>query len=180
MNIGTILLLTLICAVCRAIMFYKRDLKIWHAFIPGLNKYELGRTVGCKKLAVANGIAHTVFWLYFTACFGYEIWIMQNFAYAIKMPTEEGAMSQVMVEVPTNVAYIASGTKYVLIAFALVTLVLWCMMMWKFTMAHKKNPWWIILWVVVPVIPYVYFSAISDFVSKDGKRYTTQKVEIKE
>ena len=180
MAIGTMLILTFICAVCRAIMFYRRDLKVWHAFIPGLNKYELGKTVGCKKIAIANGIAHVFVWVYFVVCLGYEVWIMQNYAYAIAVPTNESAFSQVYVDVPVSVANIATWSKYGLIAIALVTLILWCMMMWRFTMAHKKNPWWIILWACIPVIPYIYFTAISDFVSKDGKRYTVQKVEIKE
>lgn len=180
MTFGVVLLLTFICAICRAIMFYRRDIKVKYAFIPGVNKYLLGKTVGCKKLAIANGIAHVVFWIYFAVCFGYEIWIMQIYAYAIKIPTTEGALSTVEVQVPTEVANIAIWSKYILIAVALVTLILWCMMMWQFTMKHKKNPWWIILWACAPVIPYVYFTAISDFVSKDGKRYTMQKVEIKE
>jgi hypothetical protein len=32
----------------------------------------------------------------------------------------------------------------------------------------------------MPVIPYIYFTASSDFVSKDGKLYTLKKVEITE
>ncbi len=180
MTIGAVFILTIICAVCRAIMFYKRGIPVKQAFIPGFNKYKLGKSVGCKKLAIANGISHVVFWLYFAFCFGYEIWIMQTYAYAITLPSSEGEFSTVEVQVPTTIGTIAVATKYVLIAFALITLVLWCMMMWQFTMKHKKNPWWIILWAVIPVIPYIYFTAINDFVATDGKRYTVQKVEIKE
>lgn len=180
MSLGTILLFMLICAICRASMFYKREIKVWHAFIPGLNKYDLGKSVGCRKIAVANAIMHTFYWVYFTFCFGYEIWIMQNYTYEVKVPYNGSVVSTVEVRVPESVANIAVYSKYLLIVIGIATLILWCIMMWKFTMKHKKNPWWIILWAAIPVIPYIYFAIISDFVSKDGKRYKTQKVEIKE
>lgn len=180
MELGTIMLLSFICAICRSIIFKKRDIKWWKSFVPGYNKYLLGKLVQDKKLAIANAIAHTFFWLYFWACFGYELWIISNYAVGIQNPINGVEQSVVQVAVPENVANIAIWSKYILIAVALVTLILWCMMMWKFTIKHKRNPWWIVLWAALPVIPYIYFANISDVVSIDGKRYSIQKVEIKQ
>lgn len=180
MSLGTIMFFQIICLICRCIMFKKRDLTIKKALIPGVNKYWLGKLVKSKKLGIANGIAHTVFWLYFCVCFGIELWIMQNYAAYITVPTNDSAFSQVHVSLPENIANLAIWSKYVLIAVGVVTIILWCMMMWKFTIQHKRNPWWICLWAVIPVIPYIYFASISDVVSIDGKRYSLQKVEIKQ
>ena len=180
MELGTILISTVICAICRCIMFKKRDIKWYKALIPGVNKYLIGKIAGLKKLAVANGIATTVFWLYFYACFGYELWIIQNYAVGVQTPYDASQGSMIQVAVPKNIANIAIWSKYILIAVALITLILWCMMMWKFTLKHKRSPWWILLWASIPVIPYIYFSCISDVVSIDGKRYIIKKVEIKD
>jgi len=161
-------------------MFKKRDLSVKKAMLPGVNKYWIGRLVGNKKLGIANGIAQVGFWTYFWACFGYEIWLIQNYATYVTVPTDNNAFSRVEVALPENLANIAIWSKYILIAFAVVTIILWCIMMWKFTIQHKRNPWWICLWAVIPVIPYIYFAYISDVVSIDGKRYSIQKVEIKQ
>ena len=54
MTLGLILALYAACAVCRAIIFSKRDVKPIWAFVPGVNKYKLGKLSGCKKLAKLN------------------------------------------------------------------------------------------------------------------------------
>lgn len=179
MTLGLVLILTIICAFCRFIIFKKRDIRGVTALIPGYNKYKIGKLVGNKRLGIANGIAHVVFQLFFIFCFTYELWIIQNYATEIKIPANGITESAIQVNVPQSVANIAIGSKYVLIGLAVITMILWCMMMWKFTMQHKRNPWWIILWACIPVIPYIYFAYINDVVSIDGKRYKLQKVEVK-
>lgn len=178
MTLGTVMLLTLVCMICRCVIFKKRDIPVIKAIIPGVNKYTLGMLVKSKKLAIMNGIAHTVFWIYFWVCFGFEMWMLSNFAVTVQNPKDGTSQSIVQVVVPENIANIAVWSKYILIAIAVFTIVVWCMMMWKFTMQHKRNPWWILLWAAIPAIPYIYFACISDVVSIDGKRYKLQKVEI--
>lgn len=180
MDLGTIIMFQIICLICRCIIFKKRDVSIKKAILPGVNKYWLGRLVKNKKLGIANCIAQVGFWIYFWFCFGLELWIIQNYTEFITVPTDNNAFSRVEVALPENIANLAIYSKYVLIAFAVITIILWCMMMWKFTILHKRSPWWICLWAVIPVIPYIYFACISDVVSIDGKRYSIKKVEIKQ
>lgn len=175
MEIGTILLLTLFCALCRCFIFNRSGIKWWVAFIPGVNKYKIGKLVGSKKLAIYNGISHVVFWLYFTYTFGYELYVLQNYATAV---SNDGY--GVEVTVPAEIANVITYTRYATIALAIFVLVGWCMMMWKFTILHKKSPWWIILWAVCPVIPYIYFNLINDFIAIDGKHYMYKKVDYHE
>lgn len=179
MDLGTVMLFQIICLICRCIIFKKRDISIKRALMPAVNKYWLGKLVKSKKLGIMNAIAHTVFWLSFWFCFGLEMWIIQNYAAYIKVPTDNNAFSQIQVSLPPDIANLAVWSKYILIAIGIATIIFWCIMMWKFTIQHKRNPWWICLWTVIPIIPYIYFASISDVVSIDGKRYSLQKVEIK-
>lgn len=179
MTFGTVLIFSFICTICRCIIFKKRDVKWYYSFIPGLNKYKLGMLVGSKKLALFNAFMHPFLSLYFFFCFAYELWIIMNYSTNIQVPYDGITDSVIQVEVPTSVANIAIWSKYFLILFAIITMIVWCMMMWKFTIQHNRNPWWILLWAIIPVIPYIYFANISDVVSIDGKRYSIQKVEIK-
>ena len=180
MELGIILVFMCISAVCRYFIFKKRDIKGWYAFIPGVNKYKLGMLVKSKKLAIANSIMHVLFWIYFCMCLSLEVWIISKYAVRVTNSFDTNKISSIQVNVPESIANIAIWSKYILIALAIITLVVWCMMMWKFTIQHKRNPWWIILWAVIPVIPYIYFASISDVVAIDGKRYSIKKVEIKE
>lgn len=180
MTLGTILIMQFIDMICRCIMFIRRDIKWKYAVIPGVNKYWLGKLVKSKKLGIANAISHTLFWLYFWFCFGLEIWVLQNYSAYAYIPKDGTTQSMIQIALPDNLANILVWSKYLLIAFAVVTIILWSMMMWRFTIQHKRNPWWICLWAVIPVIPYIYFASISDVVSIDGKRYSLQKVEIKD
>ena len=51
--------------------------------------------------------------------------------------------------------------------------------MWKFTIQQNRNPWWIMLWAIIPVIPYIVFANSSNVVI-DGKKYVFKKVEVEE
>ena len=178
MTLGLLFILLIICVICRIIIFKKRDVKPWQALIPAYNKYKLGRLAKAKKLGIINAIAHTVFDVFFIFCFTFEFWIITNYADYIQVPEDGVSDSVIRVAVPDTVANIAIYSKYILIILAIFTFVVWCMMMWKFTIAHKKSPWWILLWAVIPVIPYIYFAAISDVLSIDGKRYSIQKTRV--
>lgn len=170
------LILVLICTICKSIIFKKQGIKVIKAFIPCINKYELGMIANTKKLAIANAILGLVFWPYFMVCLGYEIWIMQNYTSNIRM--SETTQSLVEVIVPENIANIAVYSKYALIILAIIIMICWCMMMWKYTMYQHKNPWWIVAWAIAPAIAYIYFAFTTTFVDKNGKKYHMKKVEV--
>lgn len=177
MKLGFIFALYAVCIICRAIIFNKRDIKAIWAFIPIMNKYKMGKMVGSKKLAIWNMIMHPLLIGTFTFCFGYELWIIKEFAYAIKIPVNGIDMSNIEVVVPDDIALIAIWSKYFLIVVAVVTLIVWLLMMWKFTIQHNRNPWWIMLWAIIPTIPYIVFAASSTVVI-DGIKYTVEKVKM--
>lgn len=179
MSFGFILLLELVCAICRYVIFKKRDIRGRNAFVPWYNKYLLGKSIGQERLGKIVASAILVTKLFFALCFGYELWIIQNYAQVVQIPHDGVTDSQIEVLVPDDIAQISVYSKYVLLAFAFVTVVLWSMLMWKFTMAHKRNPWWIVLWTVIPTISYIAF-AVSPEAVINGKRYTTKRVEIDE
>lgn len=178
-SLGSILAMTAICFVCKAIIFARRDIKSIWAFIPFINRYKLGKLTGSKRLAILHTILHPLFIFVFCASFGFELWIIKNYSYAIQIPEDGIDMSKIQVAVPQDIATFAVWSKYLLIFSAAIDLVVWCIMMWKFTIQHDKNPWWILLWAVIPAIPYATFAASSTVVI-DGKRYTTKRIEVNE
>lgn len=178
MPIGITVILTTICMVCRGIIFKKRDYKWWYTLIPGLNKYKLGKLVNSKKLAIWNCILHTLTYLSILFYMGLEFYMVSTYAESIQIPKDGVTDSTITIQVPESLAHFAMGTRYVIIAIGFITLIVWCMMMWRFTIQHKRNPWWIILWAVVPVIPYIAFAASPEVVI-NGKRYKLQRVEVK-
>ena len=175
MPIGIIAVLSIICMICRGIIFKKRDYKWWYTLIPGLNKYKLGKLVNSKKLGITNGILHVITYLAITYYIGLEFYMIYH-ASAVHVPTD--GSSVVSIEIPKYLAQMAIITRYCIIAIGIITMIFWCMMMWKFTIQQKRNPWWIILWSVVPVIPYIFFAASPDVVI-NGKHYRLQRVEVK-
>ena len=63
-----------------------------------------------------------------------------------------------MLRVPENVANVAIYSKYILLAkVATLSIMLWARLLWKFIIYQKSNYWWIILWVMIPVIPLCIF-----------------------
>lgn len=179
MTLGFILALYAVCTICRAVIFKRRDINPIFAFIPAVNKYKMGKMVGSKKLAKFNMIMHPLLFITFMFCFGYEIWIIKEYSYAIQVPKDGFSDSRIDVLVPDDVALIAVWSKYFLIAVAAITIVVWCMMMWKFTIQHERNPWWIMVWAIIPTIAYIAF-AVSSTVVINGKKYTTKRVEVGE
>lgn len=178
-TIGAVFTLTIICFICKAVIFYKRDVKPIWAFIPFANRYKLGKLVGSKKLAVLHTIFHPLFIFTFIANFGYELWIMKNYMYSAQIPENTADMSKIQVVVPNDIANIAIAGKYVLIGVAFIDIVIWCILMWRFTIQHDRNPWWILTWAIIPAIPYTIF-ALSNTVVIDGKKYTTKRIELPE
>lgn len=180
MSVGLLMMLSCICLVCRCFIFNRRDVSWKKAFIPGYNKYKLGMLGNNKKsICVVNGIIHTILHIYFYICFCIELWIIENYSTEATMPYDAMTDSRIYVSVPKSIANVAIYSKYVLVAIAVIALIMWCIMMWKFTITNKKNPWWILLWAAIPVIPYCYFASTRDFVL-DGKRYRLERVEIKD
>lgn len=180
MTLEFLLISGIISAFCRYIIFKKRDVKRpITAFIPGINKYKLGKLVGSKKLGILNAIFFILLGITFIGCFGIELYIIQNYVYQITNPIDGVSESTIEALVPKDIANLAIGSKYALIGIAFASIVVWSIMMWKFTIQHGRNPWWIMLWTIIPVIPYVAFAA-SPVVVIDGKKYTTTRVEISE
>lgn len=177
MKVGFLLAIIAVCVICRAIIFKKHEINPIWSFIPIVNKYKLGKLTGSKLLAKLNAIVHPLFFLSFSFSLGLELWIMTEYAYSIQIPKDGTSDSVIQVSVPQEVANVDVWSKYILIAVAVVALVVWCITMWKYTIQHEANPWWILLWAVIPVIPYIAFAASSKTVI-NGKLYTTKKVEI--
>ena len=177
MSLGYVVLLMIVCALCRCVIFKKRDINPIAALIPILNKYKLGKLTGNKRLGLISGILISIFHLVFLFNFGLELWIIDQYAYTIKQPYNTIDDSQVEAIVTENIANLAIFSKYLLIVSATAALIFWCMMMWRFTMQHDKSPWWILLWAFIPAIPYVYF-AFSSIIVIDGKKYIMQKIEL--
>lgn len=179
MTLGFILALCVICTICRAIIFKKHDIKPLWAFIPIANKYKLGKMIGSKRLGILNAILHPLTQLTFLFCFGYEIWIIKEYSQTIKVPVDGFSDSAIDVLVPNDVAFIAVWSKYFLIAVAAISIIVWCIMMWKLTMQQERNPWWIMIWAIIPAIAYIFFAA-SSTVIVNGKKYITKKIEIED
>ena len=179
MTIGFILALMCICVACRCILLRKYDVKWVWGLVPGLNKYKLGKLTKSNVLSIILCIMSMLTLAVFGFCFGYEIWIIKNYSTQIKIPVNGSNLSKIEVVVPNDVANIAIWSKYILIGVAAVTLIFWCIIMWKFTIQQNRNPWWIMLWAIIPVIPYIVFAASSNVVI-DGKKYKLQRVAVEE
>ena len=179
MTIGFILALTFVCIVCRCIIFKKRDIKIIWGILPIVNKYKFGRIVGSKLIGILNAIFQTLVFLAFGFAFGLELWIIKNYSQEVKIPVNGTSSSTIQVYVPEDIANIAIWSKYILIGLAVIAIVMWSIMMWKFTIQQNRNPWWIMLWAIIPVIPYIVFANSSNVVI-DGKKYVFKKVEVEE
>lgn len=177
MKVGFLLAIIAVCVICRAIIFKKHEISPIWSFIPIVNKYKLGKLTGSKLLAKLNAIVHPLFFLSFSFSLGLELWIMTEYAYSIQIPKDGTSDSIIKVSVPQEVANVDVWSKYILIAVAVIAIVVWCITMWKYTIQHEANPWWILLWAVIPVIPYIAFAASSKTVI-NGKLYTTKRVEI--
>ncbi len=178
MPIGILTICLIICMICRIFIFNKRDVSWKKAIIPGVNKYQIGKISGCKKwICWLNAIIHPLLHLYFIACFCIELWIIQKYSTSATIPYNTDSDSKIYVSVPKHIANIAVWSKYILIIIAVIALISWCIMMWKFTTTNNKSTWWIILWAIAPVIPYCYFATRKDFVV-NGKKYVMKRVEI--
>lgn len=179
MLVGTLFLLSLISLVCRCILFKKYDLKWWKAIIPGLNKYEIGTKLAKnKKLAIINTIVQTLLYIYSVFYTAVELWVLQTYATAVYVP-KDGSTSEAFIQVmvPKDIYNRVETMRVALIIFGAIALIVWCMMMWKFTMQQKRSPWWILLWAAAPIIPYIAF-IISKKIIIDGKQYITKRVEV--
>lgn len=179
MSMDFVILCFLISIITRCILLKKHNIKWWKGLVPGYNKYLLGKISNKEKLGKINAILHPFFTIYLFACFVFEMWILQEYSSQVLIPTNVEMDSKIYLSVPDTIANIAIWSKYLLIVVGLVTLVVWCMMMWEFTKIHKRSAWWILLWFSIPAIPYCAF-AMSNEVVIDGKRYKYERVEINE
>lgn len=179
MTFEILLILGFINMICRCIIFAKHNIRWWFAMIPGYNKYRIGKMANCKKIGIINAILHPLLIIYFFFCFGLELWIIDNYAVEVQVPTDGVSSSVIQVAVPENIANITIWSKYILIGFIAITVIFWAIMAWKFTMSQNKNPWWIVLWATISTIPYIYFAATKDYIV-DGVRYTIKRVEVNE
>lgn len=161
----------IVCAVCRCVMFKKRDAHWWQGIIPAYCIYKLGKLCGTKKLGLVNAIVQSVLFIFFFFCFGFELYLISEYT----MNVDAETFSYAYVVVPENIAHIAIALKYILVVLAAIAFGFWCMMMWQFIKVHRKSAWWILLWAIIPVIPYVVF-AISNDVYIDGCLYTSKRV----
>ena len=179
MEIGFVILLLFICVFCRCLIFRKNNIKTIWAILPIVNKYKFGQIVKSKKLGILNAIFSVLTASIFIFCLGYEIWIIKNYSQYAAIPTDGVSSTKIEVLVPQDVANIAIWSKYALIIIVTAYLILWAMMMWRFTIQQDRNPWWILCWTLVPVVAYIAF-AISNYVVIDGKKYNLVKEEVKD
>lgn len=173
MQIGTLFILLFSCLICRCIIFRKQDKKWWTAMIPGYNKLILGKLSNTKVLGILNCIFHVLLHLTFIFCLSYELWVIDKYAQEVQISETQ---SIVQVLVPVYIAKISQIAIYLLIGFMIIACIVWAMMMWKFTLTQKRSPWWILLWVIIPIIPYIYFANTS-IIYCNGKKYIYKKVE---
>ena len=164
-------ILLIICAVSRCIIFKKRDVKWWKGLIPAYNTYTMGKICDSKKLGLINAIIQTILFIYFFFCFGFELYLISEYAMNVNLETYQ----QAYVVVPENIANIAIASKYILVGISAIAFGFWCLMMWQFIKVHKKNAWWIIVWAIIPAIAYAAF-AISNDVYINGQLYTSERV----
>lgn len=176
MPLGISIIATFFSLICRGIIFQKRDVSWFCTLIPGFNKYKLGKLAGTKKLGIINAIAHTITYLISVIYIGFEFYLIQTYADKAYL-SKDGTSAITTIQVPAEAAELATFLKNAFIVCGIITMILWCMMMWKFTLLHKKSPWWILLWAMCPIIPYIYFAAIPEMVI-DGKHYILQRVEV--
>lgn len=166
-----ILIFSFICAICRCVIFQKRDCRWWQGLIPIYSIYKFGKIHNARKLGIANAIIQPILYAVFFLCFAYEIYLLQNFSINVA----DGDFTQAFVIVPEQEATIAMISKYVLLAVAAVAFILWCLLAWKIIKVHERSAWWILLWGIIPVIPYIVY-AVSNDVYIDGKLYTSKRV----
>lgn len=166
-----IAIFSIICAICRCVIFKKRDAHWWQGIIPAYCTYKLGKLCDAKKLGLTNAIVQSVLFVFFFFSFGFELYLMSEYTVNIDAET----FSYAYVVVPENVAHIAIASKYILVGLAAIAFGFWCMMMWKFIKVHAKSSWWILPWAIIPVVPYAVF-AISNDVYIDGHLYTSKRV----
>lgn len=165
-------ILSIVSIVSRCVIFKKHDIKWWKGLIPVYNIYTIGKICDSKKLGIANAISQTVLFIVFFLCFGFEIYLISEYAMNVDDQTFDQAY---VVVVPENIANIAIVSKYILVGIAAITFGFWCLMMWQFIKVHKKSAWWILLWAIIPPIAYAAF-ALSNDVYINGQLYTSERV----
>lgn len=170
-----VLICLLICFITKCIIFNKNDISWWKGLIPGYSIYILGKIGNVKKIKIVNAILLPLAYLYFIACYIFELWIIRNYSVLVRVPNGDTYSSDIRVEVPSWVANLSLTSKYILIGIFLVSIICWSIMMYKFTKYHRRTTWWIVAWAIIPAIPYSYF-AISNRIMVDGKPARIEKV----
>ena len=170
----------IICIICRCIIFNRRDIAWQKALIPGYNKLIIGKLAGVPRVSIIVAVSQFLSVGLYIFSVLYDMWIINTYSSDLHIPYDENIDSYIDLTVPSKVANISNYSKYILIITLLFTMIVWCILMWNFTIKQCKSPWWVILWLIAPVIPYIYFALSSKIISFDGKKYTLKRVELNE
>lgn len=173
-----IILLSIICIVCRCVVFERQDIKWWKSFIPAYNKFLIGKIAGAKKVGLVTAIMIPFAKLYLLFCYLFEYYLIQNYATEVKIPYDNTVASQIQVVIPKDKAYLANiaiYSKYLLIVIYVVALIMWFILMRRYIKQQKKSTWLLVISVICPVIVFFYFAISKTFMVED-KEYTMKRV----
>lgn len=157
-----LILMTFICMIIfRGILFNIRDEKWFKTLIPSYNKYILGKLCDSKILGIIVAISSSLTSLSIISYIALEAHIIQNYATLAEIPKNVNDLSTIYITIPKDYLDILSVLSWLVIIFAVIYLVTWILLTRQFTKKNDCSTWWLILWVICPVIPYTYFSVFN-------------------
>lgn len=163
-----LLMLFVVCMVLRGIIFQNRG-EMWiKTLIPCYNKYILGKLSDSKKLGLMVAIANALFYIVTFIKVVLESYIVD----AINMYATEITESLSDI-VPQNIITANNICEYVVYVSAGIYFILWVTLMRKFSELQQTSTWWMILWGLCPIVPYIYYTFIyqSYYIPKEGLVY---------
>ena len=150
----------LACTIIRCVLFYKREQGWWKALVPFYNKRVLGNLCDSKKLGTIVSFISFIFYLTVFLAISIEFYILDSL--------NNITLSEIEIETFNIYDYVSveaisanSVSKLFLLGIAILYFIVWAILMRKFSEKNTSSTWWMLLWALVPIVPYVYFSFIK-------------------
>ena len=170
--IDIILILSVICILCRGIIFKQRNQNKLKTIIPGYNKYVLGQLCGKRKLGKCTGIFEILFFVVIFIKVLIEAYII-NIAYKNNISD----IQEIVNFIPNSVIFINNNFHYLIILVCIIYYILFVYLMRTFSEKNNTSTWWMLIWGTIPVIAYIYYAFICKvcYIPKELKKKKVRK-----
>lgn len=161
----------IICIILKAVLFMQRGVSPWWTAVPFYNKVIIGKLCDNIKLGIIAAIFNFTTYLSFFILYFIEI-MMVN-----KLPANiDFNKAKPQDYIPET---LSQGNEIALIALAISSIlfmIVWALLMREFSKKNNSNSWWMIGWVLCPIICYIYFIIIKkEYYTADKELVTFEK-----